>query len=63
MPRWNREYYSRHSAAQEKWASEALAKLKLKGDEQILDIGCGDGKIKAEVAREAARECHDDGND
>lgn len=51
MPRWNPEHYCQNSAAQEKWASELLARLKLKGDEHILDIGCGDGKITAKVAR------------
>jgi len=55
VPRWNPEDYSRHSSAQAKWASEILAKLELKGDKQILDIGCGDGKITAEVARSVPR--------
>ena len=27
-----------------------IAQLKLKGDERILDIGCGDGKITAEIS-------------
>lgn len=31
-------------------AEEALSKLNLKGDEKILDIGCGDGKISAKIA-------------
>ncbi len=55
MPKWNPDHYNRNSAAQEKWASELLAKLRLKGDEQILDIGCGDGKVTAEVARSVPR--------
>jgi trans-aconitate methyltransferase len=55
MPKWNPEHYSRHSSAQEKWASEVLVKLNLNGDEQILDIGCGDGKITAAVAQSVPR--------
>jgi trans-aconitate methyltransferase len=31
-------------------AEEVLALLDLKGAEQILDIGCGNGKIRAEIA-------------
>ena len=28
-----------------------IGKLILRGDEQVLDIGCGDGKVTAEIAR------------
>jgi trans-aconitate methyltransferase len=47
---WDADEYARHSSAQEKWARELLAKLKLKGNENVLDLGCGDGKITAEIA-------------
>jgi trans-aconitate methyltransferase len=50
MYRWNPEDYSRNSAEQEKWALELIAKLDLKGDERVLDIGCGDGKVTAQIA-------------
>lgn len=33
------------------WAQELIPKLKLKGDETLLDIGCGDGKITANLAQ------------
>jgi trans-aconitate methyltransferase len=36
---------------QQTWARELIAKLKLRGDEDILDVGCGDGKVTAELAR------------
>jgi trans-aconitate 2-methyltransferase len=47
---WNAEDYAKHSAAQHGWARELIAKLKLKGDESVLDIGCGHGTVTAEIA-------------
>ena len=52
MHRWDPNDYSRHSGGQEKWARELIAKLGLKGTERILDIGSGDGKVSAELARQ-----------
>ncbi len=40
---------------QQTWARELIAKLKLRGDEHILDVGCGDGKVTAEIARAVPR--------
>ncbi|MEO2069611.1 MAG: methyltransferase domain-containing protein [Desulfurobacteriaceae bacterium] len=48
---WNAEDYARHSASQKKWAKELIDKMNLKGHEWVLDIGCGDGKVTAEIAR------------
>ena len=42
--------YEQSSSVQQKWARELIAKLDLKGDERVLDIGCGDGKVTAEIA-------------
>ncbi len=47
---WDAEEYAKHSSAQQLWAREVIAKLQLKGNESILDIGCGDGKVTAEIA-------------
>lgn len=47
---WNPEDYHRHSSAQQAWARELLAKLRLAGDERVLDLGCGEGKVTAEIA-------------
>jgi len=48
---WNPADYSRSSAAQQQWAEELIKKLRLSGNERVLDIGCGDGKVTAAIAR------------
>jgi trans-aconitate methyltransferase len=50
MYTWNPSDYSTHSSAQLVWARELIDKLALHGDERVLDIGCGDGKITAEIS-------------
>ncbi len=47
---WNAEDYKNHSQVQQKWARELIDKLNLKKTERILDLGCGDGKVTAEIA-------------
>jgi len=32
-----------------------MAKLNLRGDEHVLDVGCGDGKVTAEIAKAVPR--------
>jgi|ERR1039458_3377990 trans-aconitate methyltransferase len=49
--KWNAADYAANSAAQHGWARELIARLALRGDEQVLDVGCGDGKVTAEIAR------------
>ena len=49
--KWNAADYAANSAAQQIWARELIAQLQLRGDEHILDVGCGDGKVTAELAR------------
>ena len=48
--RWDAAEYARSSAAQQGWALELIGKLALSGAETVLDIGCGDGKVTAEIA-------------
>jgi len=48
--KWNAEDYADNSSVQELWANELIGKLDLQGNEQLLDIGCGDGKITHSMA-------------
>ncbi len=47
---WNARDYAKNSGPQQLWARELIHKLDLAGDERLLDIGCGDGKVTAEIA-------------
>ncbi|HEY9174683.1 MAG TPA: methyltransferase domain-containing protein [Verrucomicrobiae bacterium] len=55
MVQWNPADYAANSASQLTWAREHLARLNLCGDERVLDVGCGDGKVTAEIARAVPR--------
>jgi Trans-aconitate methyltransferase len=48
--RWNAQDYAQNSQAQQQWAKELMAGLQLTGRETVLDLGCGDGKVTAEIA-------------
>jgi trans-aconitate 2-methyltransferase len=50
MTEWNASEYALISGLQKAMAEEVLALLDVEGFERILDVGCGDGKITAEVA-------------
>jgi trans-aconitate methyltransferase len=54
-PKWNAADYAAHSAVQQTWARELIARLNLRGDEHVLDVGCGDGKVTAEIAHAVSR--------
>ena len=51
---WHGADYAHHSDLQAAMADEVLAQLVLRGDEQVLDLGCGDGKISARIAARLA---------
>lgn len=53
--KWNAADYATHSEVQQGWAREVMARLRLRGDERVLDVGCGDGKVTAEMARAVPR--------
>jgi len=47
---WNANDYANNSSAQFEWAKQLIGKLHLNGNEHLLDIGCGDGKITYQLA-------------
>ena len=47
---WSPEYYFKHSTTQFVHARNLLENYFFRGDEVILDLGCGDGKITATLA-------------
>ncbi len=49
--KWDAREYEKHSQGQLKWARELIEKISLKGTENVLDLGCGDGKITAEISK------------
>src|SRR5205807_9138500 len=55
MTEWDAAEYSRRSSLQKAMAQEVIALLDLNGSERILDVGCGDGKITAEIAARASK--------
>jgi trans-aconitate 2-methyltransferase len=53
--KWDAAEYAANSAVQHGWARELMARLQLRGNEHVLDVGCGDGKVTAEMARALPR--------
>jgi len=50
MYQWNPHDYEKNSSPQERAADAVISTLELIGDEHILDIGCGDGKVTARIS-------------
>lgn len=46
---WNSAVYHRLSAPQVSWGKKVLSRLSLRGDEVVLDAGCGTGRLTAEL--------------
>jgi len=44
------EKYKKASTHQKEWGKKLISEINLKGRERILDLGCGDGGITAELA-------------
>lgn len=52
---WDAATYDRVSDVQVGWAFEQLDRLPLRGDEVVLDAGCGSGRVTAELAERVPR--------
>jgi trans-aconitate 2-methyltransferase len=52
---WDAATYDRISDPQFRWALEQLERLDLRGDELVLDAGCGSGRVTAELADRVPR--------
>lgn len=52
---WDAETYDAVSDPQFEWGMEVLGRLELRGDEAVLDAGCGSGRITAELAERLPR--------
>jgi trans-aconitate 2-methyltransferase len=52
---WDAQAYNRVSTLQQWLAEKSLLRVPLNGDERVLDLGCGDGKITVEIARRVPR--------
>jgi trans-aconitate methyltransferase len=52
---WNAAYYNKHSQIQYDLGMSIINQLYFKGTESVLDIGCGDGKLTAEIAKRVPR--------
>jgi trans-aconitate 2-methyltransferase len=48
---WNAGQYKHNSTLQYQAAMAMLSNIKFRGNETILDIGCGDGRITEEIAK------------
>jgi trans-aconitate 2-methyltransferase len=52
---WDAATYDRISDPQFGWALEQLSRLPLRGDEVVLDAGCGSGRVTAELIERVPR--------
>lgn len=51
MADWNAGRYHEISSPQQQWGRRVLERLPLAGNEVVLDIGCGTGRLTEELAR------------
>ena len=52
---WDGASYDRISHIQQGWGAEVLGRLQLRGDETVLDAGCGSGRVSEMLAERLPR--------
>lgn len=52
---WDGRTYDRISQPQQEWARKVLERLPLRGDETVLDAGCGSGRVTKELVDRVPR--------
>src|SRR4051812_49646509 len=52
---WNADSYERVSAPMEAMGRDVLDRLELRGDERVLDAGCGTGRVTAALVERLPR--------
>jgi len=52
--RWNAADYQANASAQRAWGRELHDRLALRPDDVVLDLGCGDGRLTADLADRVA---------
>jgi trans-aconitate methyltransferase len=53
--RWDAADYHQNASAQTGWGRDVHDRLGLRGDEVVIDLGCGDGRLTAELADRVPR--------
>ncbi len=48
---WDAEHYNKHSQYQYVNAMKLIGQINWRGNEHVLDIGCGDGKLTYEISK------------
>lgn len=56
LPReWDAESYHRVAAPQTSWGQRVLGRLQVRGDERVIDAGCGTGRLTGDLMKKLPR--------